>query len=345
MNKDDIVKNLKINSVVTVVIIIFMICIPVFGVRGMTIPKNKVEESIMINSKGIKNIEIDRFNVVKVYISSENEVKELPIDEYLYGVVSSEMSPTFNQEALKAQAIAARTFVINKLNNKCPNANGADICDTVHCQVYRDKDMVLKNWNDEKRNEYWENIRNAVDSTSGMVITYNDEIIKYPQFFSTSSGKTENCKDVFSSHVPYLVSVESKGDEVSNSYKSSLDIELNEFIDIINREYEEANLNIDTVKNEIIIKGRSEAGGVTLISIGDINIKGTELRKLLGLKSTNFTFRFDNNKIIFDCTGYGHGVGMSQWGANAMGKEGATYDQILNHYYTGTNIGKVKFNN
>ena len=146
------------------------------------------------------------------------------------------MSPTFELEALKAQAVAARTFAVNKIVTSCSNAQNADICDSVHCQVYKNIDTVTSAWNDSKRTEYWERIKEAVDSTKGLIISYDGEIIKYPQFFSTSSGKTENCRDVFSSDIPYLVSIESTGEEIAPSYKSTTEISITEFVNKVNRD-------------------------------------------------------------------------------------------------------------
>ena len=348
MKREDVIENLKRNSIVTVIIIMSMILMPMFVVSGINIVKDDSEEKpSVVNNNSNKNINIDLDipDVVKVYITDEDRVEEVSLDEYLYGVISSEMSPTFEEEALKAQAIAARTFCVNKLKNSCPNAKGANICDKVHCQVYRNKEIVINNWSDNRREEYWSKIKNAVDSTSGMILTYDGEIVKYPQFFSTSSGKTENCKDVFVSDVPYLVSIESKGEEISPSYKSVTEIGISDFINKVNSKYPNAKLSSSNIQEQINIAGRSEAGGVLVIKLGDASIKGTELRTLIGLKSTNFTYKFDGDKIIFECTGYGHGVGMSQWGANVMAKEGNKYDEILKHYYTGVDISKITFKN
>lgn len=347
MNKDEIVESIKMNTIVTFCIIIFMVFMPLIVVSGMTVGNDADKNQIKVenNSNNNTTITLDGKDNIKVFLTDENRVEELTVDEYLYGVISSEMSPTFEEEALKAQAIAARTFVLNRSKNNCTNANGAYICDTVHCQVYRNSEKVISSWDSGKKDEYWNKIKKAVDSTSGMVITYKGEIIKYPQFFSTSSGKTENCKDVFSSDVPYLVSIESTGEEISPSFKSTTELEITEFIDKVNSKYPDAKLSANTIQDQINIVGRSEAGGVLTIKLGNSNVKGTELRMLLGLKSTNFNYRFDGSKIIFECTGYGHGVGMSQWGANVMAKSGNKYDEILKHYYTGIDISKVTFNN
>lgn len=344
MKKDDIIENLKINGIISLIIVLFMIFMPVLIIRGMTVNQdNSVVENTSNATEESKNVIFQGSDIVKVFISGEDRIEEVKIDEYLYGVISSEMSPTFEDEALKSQAIAARTFALNKKSNKCPNAKGADICNTVHCQVYTAKDQVIAKWSDDKKETYSNKIKNAVDSTSGLAITYNGEIIKYPQFFSTSSGKTENCKDVFSSDVPYLVSVESKGEEISNNFKTSTAIPISEFVKKVNEKFSEAKITESGIENQVNVLERSEAGGAKSVKLGGATVKGTELRMLLGLKSTNFTYKFENGDIIFDCNGYGHGVGMSQWGANVMAKSGSDYKEILKHYYTGITISTVEF--
>lgn len=346
MKGTDMIENLKVNLIITAIIILSMIIIPILNANKVVTTNKDENKVVNINDNNIiKNISLEGSDKITVFISKENKIKEMSVDDYLYGVISSEMSPTFDIEALKAQAIAARTFVLNKKKYNCKEANGAYICDTIHCQVYRDKDRVIESWSEDKKNEYWGKIKEAVESTSGLVITYQDEIIKYPQFFSTSSGKTENCRDVFSSDVPYLVSKESTGEEISPSFKSTTEILITDFIDKINSKYPEAKLTKSNIANDINIVSRSEAGGVINIKLGGATVKGTEFRMLLGLKSTNFIYRFDGNKIVFDCVGYGHGVGMSQWGANVMAKNGSKYNEIIKYYYTGVDISKVTFEN
>ena len=159
-------------------------------------------------------------------------VNNVPLEDYLLGVVPSEMPSKWNYEALKAQAIAARTYIASKRLRPCNIANGGDVCDTTHCQVYISKDKRLESWA-EKANEYWDKISKGVDDTKGMVLTYNDELVLYPQFFSTSSGMTENAVDVFSNAVPYLVSTESSGEEIAPKFKSEFTFNINEFIETV----------------------------------------------------------------------------------------------------------------
>lgn len=177
-----------------------------------------------------------------------------------------------------------------------------------------------------------------------MVLTYDNELVQYPQFFSTSSGMTENAVDVFSSAVPYLVSTESKGEEIAPKFTSEFPFDISKFVSDINSKYEDAKISEENLQNDIEILGRSDAGGVKEIRFGGAKVKGSDFRLAFGLSSTNFQFTINGDKIIFNCKGYGHGVGMSQWGANVMAKDGKGYEEILKHYYTGIELKEVKFN-
>ena len=176
-----------------------------------------------------------------------------------------------------------------------------------------------------------------------MVLTYNNELVLYPQFFSTSSGMTENAVDVFSNSVPYLVSTESKGEEIAPKYETEFPFNIPEFVNKINDKYKEASITSENLKNNIEILSRSVAGGIKELRIGKTKVKGLDFRLALGLSSTNFEYVINENEIVFKCKGYGHGVGMSQWGANVMAKSGADYKDILTHYYTGVEISKLTF--
>lgn len=326
-------------------ILIFMIIAPIIIIKSIPVgaDENNNDENIQEKaSQENKDIIISGNSNIKVYLTKENKIIEIPIEDYVKSVVSGEMPASFNEEALKAQAIAARTFVTSRKLKACPNANGGYVCDSTHCQVYIDKDERLKLWG-ENGIEYWDKISKAVDDTKGMVLSYDNELVLYPQFFSTSSGYTENAVDVFSNDIPYLVSIESKGEEIAPKYKTEISFDINEFVEKINSLYKDANLNATNLNENIEILSRSEAGGVKEIKFGSEIVKGSEFRLSFGLSSTNFEYVINENNIVFECKGYGHGVGMSQWGANVMGKNGSKYEEILKHYYTGVEIKNLKF--
>ena len=282
---------------------------------------------------------------VKLYHREKDTVEEINLEEYIMGVVASEMPASFDEEALKAQAVAARTFYMNKRKNLCKDADkkDAEICDTTHCQVYMSKEDRMNSWSKNQAKNNWSKIEKAVEDTKGQVLTYEGEVLEYPQFFAISSGKTEDAKDVFSSNIPYLKSEESKGEEIAPKYKTSIDIPINEFINKINKKYPKVKVSKDSIKSLIKIKSYTEAGGIKEIQIGEENIKGTEFRQMFALNSTNFTLTFNDNLITVNCIGYGHGVGMSQWGANVMAKNGSKYDEILKHYYNGIEIQQIGY--
>jgi len=310
---------------------------PRYGVSKYNIKMN----DILINEKNGGGPKI------KVYITKENCVKEIYLEEYIRGVVSAEMPATFELEALKAQAVAARTYALSHMGElggaRCKNGIGADLCDTVHCQVYKDKDERINSWDEKFRIEYWNKITEAVSSTAGEILTYNGSLVLEPYYFAISSGRTENGIEVFASRAPYLKSVDSPGEEIAQKYKSTVKFSYNDLVNIINKQYPKSGVTAKKIKSQLkISKNSSETKSVSELKVGNITISGVEARKLFGLNSTNFVIKFNTKEVEFDCTGYGHGVGMSQWGANVMAKAGKKYNEILTHYYQGVNVEKLK---
>ena len=342
--------NIKINSsikiiaIMTLIIFTILIILPLIFLK---VGKESINIFNLNNENIVKSSEIT-FPIngkVKLYHKEEDRVEELDLEEYIMGVVASEVPASFNEEALKAQAIAARTFYMSKRNNpdKDSKNKGAEIDDTTNCQVYMSKEERMSKWSRSEGESNWNKIQKAVLDTKGQVLTYEGSVLEYPQFFATSSGKTEDAKDVFSIDVPYLKAEESKGEEIAPKYKTTLEIPINEFINKINSKYTTANVKKSNLASLIKIESYTESGSVKEIKIGNETIKGTEFRELFNLNSTNFKFDFEKDIVKINCTGYGHGVGMSQWGANVMAKNGATYDEILKHYYSGVKIQEIKY--
>lgn len=278
---------------------------------------------------------------INVYITEEKKVMELDLEDYVFGVLSGEMPISFELEALKAQAVAARTYGLSKTINKCSAGNGADVCDTVHCQVYKPKEKIIATWSKDKKDEYSSKLYKAVKETEGQILTYNGSIVLYAQYFSTSWGKTEDSSAVFKREVPYLKSVTSEGEEISNRYKSNVKISYTDFIKNVNSKYPKAKLSSSATKNQIKILSKNKGGSVNEIKLGNTVISGKDFRTIFNLNSANFTISFSKNTIDISCLGYGHGVGMSQWGANVMAKKGSNYIDILTHYYTGVKVEKI----
>jgi len=289
--------------------------------------------SITILILSPKNINQKKFNfekntIVRVKRIEKNKIEKIPLEQYLIGVLAGEMPVSYEIEALKAQAVAARTYTLRKIET---NKNQEyDLQDTTNDQVYLDQEYLKEFWkqNFEKNTQ---KIKQAITETSGEYLTYDGQIIQ-AFFFSTSSGKTENCKDVFGSDLPYLVSVSSSWDTSSPSYIGKQTFTLEEFYSKLEQPYNE-NLNIEIIRNE--------TNSINTININGINIKGTDFRHKLGLKSTNIEITENNREVIIESKGYGHGVGMSQYGALELARHGYKHDEILKYYYQGIEFKKI----
>ncbi|WP_302653405.1 stage II sporulation protein D [uncultured Clostridium sp.] len=344
-------KQLKGILFTTLAIIVFMIAMPIFIMKpkvSAKISTNDVEkitdtnEVVEASTKQNNNIIMKGNEIIRVYITETGEIEEVNLEDYICGVVSNEMPANFEKEALKAQAVTARTYLASKKLNRCTLHEGIDICDSTHCQVYTSKEKRLEKWGADYANEYWNKIKEAVDETSGQVLSYEGELVLYPQFFSTSSGQTENSEDVYLGEIPYLRSVASTGEESAPKYTSDKTLKISDFVYLLNSNFTNLNVTVENIKNNFNIKSSSAAGGVIKLNINNVEIRGVDFRKALSLNSTNFTYEFNGDYITFHCKGYGHGVGMSQWGANAMAKNGSNYEEILKHYYSGVEITNLE---
>ena len=336
-------KDFQSAAILSAIILIFMIIAPSFIIKALPANDTSEKDDEKVESEENNYINLSGTDTIKVYITKEDKVVDIKIEEYVKSVVSGEMPASFGIEALKAQAVAARTYVAAKRGRPCDIAKGGDVCDTTHCQVYIGKEERIAKW-DGAGQENWDKISKAVDETKGIVLSYDKELVQYPQFFSTSSGKTENSRDVFSGDIPYLVSTESTGEEVAPRFKGELLLNSSDFVEKINSKFQDAKLTVDNLSEQIEIVSRSDAGGIKEIKIGGATVRGLDFRLAIGLNSTNFQYTISNNEIIFESKGYGHGVGMSQWGANIMAKNGSEYNSILKHYYTGVELKELKFN-
>jgi len=346
VKKSEVFKESKIVIIITFCILGFMI---IFSTIFLVSPKElfnyyDIDENSIRYVKG-EGVLISGTDMVKMYNRKTGKIEDISLEDYVAGVVSAEMPANFSEEAIKAQAVAARTYYFSKRLSPCSEAKGADICNSTHCQVYISKEERMESWAKSDGENNWKKITSAVEATRGQVLIYDGEIVKYPQFFATSSGKTESAVDVLSDIVPYLKSVDSPGEEKANKYETSIDMNMGEFVNKINKTYPKANLTEGDAALKISINSRTDGGAVKEIKLNEEGISGVKFRELLGLNSANFTLEFSKDSVKINCKGYGHGVGMSQWGANAMAKTGAKYDSILKHYYTGVEIDKIKYKN
>ena len=300
--------------------------------RGCAIAGQETEEPLPIPE--------DISAVIAVYDDENDCVRSMPLEEYLCGVVAAEMPASFEPEALKAQAIAARTFTLRHLaacgGTPCGRL-GADICtDSACCQSYRSPEQLAEKWGTDA--EYYSGrIREAVYGTAGEVATYDGELIE-ALYHSTAGGVTENSENVFASAEPYLVSVASPGEEGTAHYAETTTFSSKSFATKLNAAFPKAGLSEKKLEEQVRIISRYASGRVESVQIGAIEVTGRQLRGALDLPSANFTIEFTDGDVRIATLGYGHGVGMSQYGANAMAKEGADYRAILQHYYTGIEI-------
>lgn len=302
-----------INTIITVFIIPFLI---VSNFSEKTVAENTYTES------PIK---------IEVYNPETETNEQTPFEEYIKGVVAAEMPALFNIEALKAQAVCARTYALRAIEAMGQTTdvlpNPSDIG-----QAYKTKEELKEQWG-EKFDEYYNNIETAINETYGEIMVYNDEPI-LAVFHSTSAGYTENSENIWESALPYLKSVESSGDIYAPQYETSTELSYDKIKELFISKYPSISFSSDSLISQIKINSVSNAGYITSVTVGGVTMSGLDIRGVLGLRSASFTMTDTGSSIIFTTKGYGHGAGMSQYGAEAMAEEGYTYKEILNHYYT-----------
>lgn len=294
-----------------------------------TVQNGKILEQ---NKQPTEEVKISKQEKVKVYNPEVEIIEDIGIEEYIKGVVAAEMPALFEEEALKAQAIAARTYALKRMEEDS-NISEEDIG-----QAYLSKEELKKQWGNNY-NTYWNKISKAVNETKGLVMTYDDEMID-AVFHSTSAGYTESSENVWSKALPYLKAVDSHQDENAPGFITRLDFKPKEVISKLQSIYNDILFTNAPLIQQLQIVERSEAGYILQIQVGNKMLTGKQVREALNLKSSNFTINQKGEDIVFTTRGYGHGAGMSQYGANYMAQEGKSYDEILKHYYQGIKITK-----
>lgn len=291
------------------------------------------------NNNEISDYNYSKYGVIKLLHKKTGEVEEVKIDDYLCNVVSAEMPADYEIEALKAQAIVARTYTVYKSQNK--KHDNADICDdSTCCQAWVSKDDRFARWEESKREDNWNKIQQCVNETKGKIITYNNQPIN-AFFHANSGGATELPVNVWGgSGLPYLQVVQTVGEEGYTQYSSEVVLKQEELINKIKEKYEDIQIDFNNNENIKILE-YTDSGRVKTIKFGNHELSGVETRTLLGLKSTNFEIIRENDQIKFSVKGYGHGVGMSQTGADTMAKQGSNYEEIIKHFYVGVEIKDI----
>ena len=333
-----------------VYIILFMLIFCTFAIP-IIFTKNSVSGKIANDTNEIKENNVEeiqmtdydykQYDTIKLLHADTGEIEELPLDTYLLGVVSAEMPANFEQEALNAQALVARTYTIYSIVHSGGKHGEADICDdSTCCQAWISKEDRMARWDEAERELNWRKIENAVNTTAGKIITYNGEVID-AFFHSNSGGATEAPVNVWGgTNYPYLQSVETAGEDAYAQYSSETVLTKEELKNNILAKH--SDFIIDYSQSDCIqILEYTESGRVKTIKIGNLNLSGVEVRTLLGLRSANFEVSIEGENIKFAVKGYGHGVGMSQTGADSMAKQGSNYEEIVKHFYTGVEITEM----
>ena len=298
--------------ITTLIIILIPFVIVTIFIKDETIKFNFISNSVV-------RVKRENGNIDRVFF-----------EEYVKGVLAGEMPTSFDLEALKAQAVAARSYVLKKMEQN--KEQDYDVVDTVMNQVYLDDATLKEKWKDkyeEKNNK----IKQAIVETKGEYMTYNNEVIE-AFFFSTSTGKTENSGEVFQTQLPYLKSVDSAWDEeVSPVFSQDNNLSLEEFYQKLNIEYN-PNLKIEITKT-------TSTGRIKELKINNHEFKANDIYQKLNLRSTFFDIKQKDNQVEITTKGYGHGVGMSQYGALSMSKKGYNYEEILKYYFKDVEISKI----
>lgn len=283
--------------------------------------------------------------IVRVYLHQENKVKPMQLEDYLVGVVAAEMPAEFPLEALKAQAVAARTYVVKRLGAggvANPLHPGADVCDDHrHGQAWLSREELKNRWGTLSYYNYYYKVKRAVDETKGQVLVYQGEYID-PAYHASCGGRTENSEDVWKFKVPYLRSVPCPYDADPNPVQTAsfsleqVDRSLGTTLSTVPVSGNEK------VSRDIKVIEKTSTGRPKLLLIGERQFSAVAVRDLLGLRSTNFTWKTEGDFIYFTTTGYGHGVGLCQYGAKGLAEHGYDYRTILGHYYSGAEITEMK---
>ena len=285
---------------------------------------------------------------IRIYNHETKMIMEMDFEKYVQGVLYGQMDPASPIEALKAQAVATRSFLLDKMQTfekekNIPQHQGADLCtDGTHCLAWTSDETAQKNWG-EKYTQFSQAVAQAVRETRGEYMKYKDQIVK-GYSFAISNGKTEDVEDVWNTKLPYLKSVDSQGDTKADGYTTEVKIENQLFLEALKPKVPEMKnyYDIKAVVGKMVM---TKGGSVKNIKLAGRDFKGSEVQAMFGLRSSSFTIRFEENCVVFEVKGYGHGVGLSQAGAKYMAEQGIGYQDILKHYYQGVDLVNLYKNN
>ena len=317
---------MKKTIITTLIIAAIMLLLPlsVIGAdKGISVVTLSKEQTILLKA--------EEKSLFRVFDKEENKIYEMTQKDYIFGVVAAEMPALFESEALKAQAVAAYTFAYTKsIANKDKEYDIST--DYTIDQAFITREAAREKWG-EKAELYEQKIDAAVEEVESIIITYNNQPIT-AVYHAVSSGKTEDAKDIWGGDIPYLKSVSSEWDKLNEKYSSKKEFTSDELSNALGIKLTNTNESFTDFE-------RTKAGTVKSLKLCGKKVSGEEVRKKLDLRSANFSVECVDGKYIITCYGYGHGVGMSQVGADAMAKQGSSYKEILLHYYTGCTLTKI----
>lgn len=314
-----------------VVLFLFMLVTPLTSITKAE-DKTQAQQD---NEQG-ENSTKEESESVKVMLTASNNVVEISLKEYLVGVLAAEMMPSYHEEALKAQAVAAHTYLVKKQNDG--GSDEADLTDSPQKhQGYLTKEARQKKWGG-KTQAYEKKLEKAVEAVENKIITYNGKPIT-AAFHAMSCGQTNSAKSVWGSEVAYLKSVESLGDKLAPDYTKTIALSAEEFTE---KALTLKNCELNGERKNWISELKSDKyGNVSSVKICGEKYSGKEIREAFELRSANFTIEYKSGSFYFTTNGYGHGVGLSQYGADYMARQGSKWDEIIKHYYTGVDIEDI----
>lgn len=325
---------------ISVVVILAMLLMPLAALKSTDKSGTSGEKTTQLSKE---KEERNKPETVKVFMREEELVLSVTVQEYIIGVLAAEMMPTYHEQALKAQAVAAYTYLLNKKSEQevSPDASlkGAYLSDdsSTH-QGYLTEEERAEKWG-EKAEQYEKKLRNAAEDVIGKVITYDGKPI-IAAFHANNSGVTHSAETVWGNDVPYLQSVVSAGDKLSPDCIKTVALSAQE---ISSRAGAVQDCNLSGEAEEWITDIKTDKHGyVESLVIGGTKLTGIRAREVLGLRSAVFTFEFKDGSFRFTTEGYGHGVGMSQYGADYMARQGSSWEEILKHYYQGVEITEIE---
>ncbi|HMM20890.1 MAG TPA: stage II sporulation protein D [Selenomonadales bacterium] len=325
-------KVVALTVILIVAVVIFIPTLMVWMIGGPTGPG-------LVKSKGGEDV------TIRVYLHEQNQIVEMTLEDYVKGVVAAEMPAEFELEALKAQAVAARTYAVKNMTlfggSGVAEHPGADVStDIRQGQAWLGPAQLKNRWGPFQFDRYWNKISQAVEETRGLVVTYNGEPIN-AVFHSTSGERTASAKEVWGFDYPYLQSVECTWDKKSPRYNETKDYTFAELEQRLGADCGVVSAIQSGSADVARILDHTESGRVDKVRIGSKIISGIDIRQKLELRSANFSIELKPDRLVFTSIGYGHGVGMCQYGANGMAKEGRDYRQILTYYYKGVAINHI----